>query len=622
MTSNTPARTRQCLAVLASFAPLTLALPAAAQTAPAETVVVTASRSPQALSAVLADVSVLGPDDIARSGAGGLADLLGRLPGVEFARNGGSGATTSVYLRGSESRHTAVYVDGMRVDSQSTGGAVWEQIPLDQIERIEVLRGPAAAVYGSDAVAGVVQLFTRRGQGAARPTAALSVASHGTVQAQAGLSGSAGALDYALSATAGRSEGFDARTAAATGHNPDRDGWRRSALQGRLGWQIDAAQRVEAALLASRLRSGYDGYTATDDDQNHHRLQTASLAWQNRWNADASTRVQLGQTSSVYETQPSFYRTETTLRDVTLQHAQRLSANQLSATLERREDSLFNAATAYGAALSGQRHQDAIGLGWRRDFGAHSLQAQVRHDADSEFGGKGTGSLAWGWAFLPQWRVTASAANAFRAPTLYQRFSEYGTPGLVPETSRNTELGLRWAAAGSEASLVAWHNQVSNLINWNSGGTCASAVADPVYGGCYANVGRARLQGLTLAGRTRLGPVQLKGSLDWHDPRNVDTDKLLARRAQRMAKLGAETQRAGWTLGTEVQAASQRYDDASNSKRLGGYGLLGLYASTQLMPGLQLQARVDNLADKRYELARTYATGGREAQLSLRWALP
>ena len=117
-----------------------------------------------------------------------------------------------------------------------------------------------------------------------------------------------------------------------------------------------------------------------------------------------------------------------------------------------------DARTAFGADLRGKRHQDAIGLGWRGDFGRHGLQAHLRHDEDSEFGGKSTGSLAWGWGFLPQWRVTASTASSFRVPTLYQRFSQYGNAALVPETGRNVEVGLRWAAAGSEASLTLFRD--------------------------------------------------------------------------------------------------------------------------------------------------------------------
>lgn len=577
-------------------------------------VVVVANRSPQPQSSVLADVSVVDRTEIERSGAFGVADLLARLPGIEFARNGGPGTTTSVFIRGSETRHTAVYIDGVRVDSQSTGGAVWEQIPLNQIDRIEVLRGPAAAAYGSDAVAGVVQLFTKQGQGPVRPSASLTHGAHNTTQAQAGVSGSAGGLDYALSASHGRSDGFDARTAAATGHNTDADGWTRSSLQARVGVQLSAVQRIDASWLAGKLRSAYDS-SATADDQNHHTLRTINLAWHGRWNAQAGTRVQLGETRSTYETQPSFYRTETRLRDVSLQHEQRVGTQVLTGTLERRADELFNPGTAFAAAFGGQRHQDALGLSWRGVFGGHGLQVHLRHDDDSEFGGKNTGSLAWGWAFLSQWRATAAVATSFRVPTLFQRFSQYGNAALVPESGRHAELGLRWAAAGHEASLTVWRNRVSNLINFGAPGPCADRF------GCYVNVGRARLDGATLAGRTQVAGVVLRGSLDWHDPRNLDTDKLLVRRARRLATAGAETTLAGWTVGTEVQAAGRRFDNAGNTQVLGGHGLINVFVSKPLTAGLVLDARIDNLGNKDYQLARTYASAGRNGQVSLRWTL-
>ena len=578
-----------------------------------EPIVVTAARGPQPWSSVLADVSVVERTEIERSGAMGVADLLARLPGIEFTRNGGPGASTSVFIRGSESRFTAVYIDGMRVDSQNTsGGAPWEQIPLDQIERIEVLRGPAAAVYGSDAVGGVVQLFTRRGQGTARPTASLSAGSDDTAQAQVGLSGSAQPFDYSLSASHARSDGFNTRTTPA--FNPDDDGWRRSSVQARLGYQFAPRHRVDASLLATNLRTRYDASRANDDVA-QHSLRTGSLGWQGRWNDEATTRAQLGESRSTYETQPTFYRTETTLRNAVLQHEQRIGHQRLSAIVERREDRLHNPTTATAPLLDGERHQDGLSLGWRGDFGAHGLQAHVRHDQDSEFGGKDTGSLAWGWRFAPQWRATAAAATSFRAPTLYQRFSEFGVATLQPESGRNVELGLRWAAGSSEVGINAWRNRVDDLINFGAAGPCASTR------GCYENVGRARYAGVTLAAQTTLGTVSLHGSLDWHDPRNLDTGKALARRARRLATFGADTQWAGWSFGTEVQAAGERFNDAANTQRLAGYALVNLRAGTTLAPGLTLEARVDNVADKRYELASTYANAGRTAQLGLRWVL-
>ncbi|MDB5895439.1 MAG: TonB-dependent receptor, partial [Rhodoferax sp.] len=239
-------------AATAIFVPLS----AKAQTGPAtlRATVVTATRTAQDITSLVADVSVVDREAIERSGAIGVADLLARLPGVEVARNGGQGSNTSVFLRGAESRFTAVFIDGIRVDSQATGGMSWEQLPLARIERIEVLRGPAAAVYGSDAVGGVVQLFTRRGEGPAAPVVGIGIGSRGTRTAEAGVSGSTGAagstgtvavgvVDYALGISKERSDGFNARPIATA--NPDDDGYSRISGNARVGLQIDASHRVE-----------------------------------------------------------------------------------------------------------------------------------------------------------------------------------------------------------------------------------------------------------------------------------------------------------------------------------------------------------------------------------------
>lgn len=579
-----------------------------------DTVVVTASRAPQPLSSVLADISVVDRTDIERSGAVDVAELLSRLPGIEFTRNGGPGTATSVFIRGGENRHTAVYIDGVRIDSQATGGAPWEQIPLEQIERIEVLRGPAAAVYGSDAVAGVVQLFTKRGQGPARPTVSATLGSQGTRQLRAGISGATQDFDYALSASHGRSDGFNSRRDPTA--NPDRDGWRRNSAHARFGFKLTPRHRIEASVLGSDLRSHFDGFVPTFDDVSDQTLRTASLSWQGRWTDFSTTRAQFGQSESTYESRPDFYRSETTLRNLLLQHEQHVGDQVLTAAFERREDELLNPATEFAPRLKGDRHQNAISLGWRADFGAHGLQAHLRHDDDSEFGGETTGSLAWGWAFLPQWRLSVSTATSFRAPTLYQRFSQFGNPSLTPEKGRNLELGLRWSAGTSEASLSVWRNEVRDLIAFGASGPCS----DPF--GCFANVGRAEIEGVSLAGRTRVAGVTLRGSLDWHDPRDADTGKVLQRRARRMAALGAETQHAGWTWGAEVEASGARFDDPANTDRLGGYGVVNLLAATTLKPGLMLEARIDNIGDKDYEIVRGYATQGRFAQLTLRWTMP
>lgn len=601
-------------ACLWAVSPAVLAQTADA-TQPLSDTVVTATRTAQPLSDLVADVSVVDREALDRSGAAALEDVLARLPGVELVRNGGLGTTTSIYLRGANNEFTAVYIDGIRVDAQSgSGGAPWEAMPLDLVERIEVLRGPAGAVYGSDAIGGVVQIFTHKGEGPPRATASIGAGSHGTYQATAGLSGGTGAWDYSLGLSQAESDGFNSRTTATA--NPDKDGYRRRSVHARLGWQLQADHRLDATLVHSETHSGYDS-SPTADDRSLNELQALGLSWQARWSAVHSSKLSVSESRNTYETRPSPYQTDTVLRNYLFHHAWQFTpGQQVTAALERREDELTNTGIS---GTTRDRSQNALALGYQLRQGAHSLQLHARHDRDSEFGGKSTGSAAYGYAFAPQWRITASVGTAFRAPTLYQRFSLYGDDSLRPQESRNAEVGLRWAQGDDFVSATAYRNRVRNLINWTSGtGSCAGNSGP--YGGCYANVARASYEGLTLAGAYRMGAVRLRGSVDFQDPRDDASGLLLARRAKRHAVLGADTALAGWTLGAEAQVSSWRFDNVANTKRLGGYTLFNLSASKPLGRDLRLYARLDNLADKAYQLADTYATAGRTFYVGLKWA--
>lgn len=583
--------------------------------------VVTATRTEQPLTDIVADVSIVDRETIDRAGSTGLVDLLVRLPGVEITRNGSVGNSSNVFLRGAEGRFTAVYVDGVRMDSQSTGGAVWEQIPLSQIDRVEVLRGPAAAVYGSDAIGGVIHLFTKKGEGPAAPYVGVGIGTDNLRRVEAGISGAAGeggAFDYALGITREQSDGYDIKDNP--GHNPDRDDYTSTAGHARLGFRINAAHRLDATLLANRMESGYDGFTYTpeapEDDRNLNRMRAAGLTWSAKWTDAFSSRLSVTDSMSRYETVPSPYRTETRLRGFLWQNEYRLGAHLLSAALERREDELYNPALdAFSTTIDRDRSQDALALGYGFNAGGHTLQLHVRHDDDSEFGGKSTGSAAYGYAITPALRATASVSSAFRAPTLYQRFSAYGDASLEPETGRNVELGLRYANGPTQASVVAYRNRVSNLIIFDSGATaCGEAF------GCYNSVGRAEYRGVTFAAGHRIGNTTLRGSIDLQNPKDLDTGRQLQRRAKRHATFGAETALAGWTLGGEVQASGRRFENAANTQELNGYALVNLYASTRIARDFTLLARVDNLADKDYQVARTYVMPGRTLYVGLKWA--
>lgn len=579
-------------------------------------VVVTATRVAQPLAEIVADVTVIDRDQLERSGASALGDVLSRVAGFELSRNGGPGGTSNVFIRGAENRFTAVYLDGVRLDSQSTGGVTWESIPMSQIDRIEILRGPAGAVYGSNALGGVVQLFTRKGEGSFSPYVSFGLGTYSTAKLEAGFSGSAGAWDYALGLSGENSKGFNSRST--TTANPDDDGYHSEGASVRLGYALNADNRLEATWLSNDLTAQYD--SSNKDDQSLRLLQAGGLRWNAHWNANFATTLSVTESTDRYQTVPSPYRTLTLLRGYLMQSEYRTGNHLLTAALERNEDKLNNATTT---PVDSERAQDAVALGYGWKSSVHSLQANLRQDQDSEFGAQTTGSVSYGYAVSGDWRVTASAGTAFRAPTLFQRFSIYGTPGLEPEKANNLELGAQYAAGKSSASVTVYRNRISNLINYvRATGSCTNNRPPVTLAnrGCYLNTAEAVYQGITLTGDTQMGGYKLHGALDLQDPRDGVTGKLLPRRATHHASLAVDTRWGEWTVGADMKLSALRYDDAANNTVLPSYGLLGLYAQNRIAKDWTLTARIDNATDAVYQLTNTYVTAGRSLFVGLKWA--
>ncbi len=587
-----------------------------------DTVVTTATRSPQKLSEVLADLTVITRADIERQAAASLADLLRNNGCAEMVRNGGAAANTSMFLRGADSRHTLVLIDGVKVDSQATGGASWQGLPLSQIERVEVLKGPASAIYGSDAVGGVVQIFTRKGAGRMSADLGVSAGNLGTYKADAGLFGAAGIFDYALTGAFEGSDGFNATTPESTfSYVPDRDGHRKRQALLRVGAQFTAAQRVEALVMRSYTRGQYDGSRSRPlvDDITQQDADAARIAWTAQWTPELQTQLSLGESRDRYQTAPSPYLTDTRVRNLALTGFYKLTAGQqLNFTVERLEDKLENSGLV--TAGVGKRDRDGFGLGWLLSAGRFDLQAHARHDRDSQFGDVGTGTLLAGYEVATGLRIVGSVGNAFRAPTIYQQGTVYGPdlskPGVKPldaERGRNVELGLKWTRGDHELSATAYRNRIRHLIVFGAAGSCNSSF------GCYQNVDQARLQGLSLAGGTRLANVNLRATLDLQKPTNQTNGLLLARRAKRLGTVNADTTLGAWTLGAAVQASGARFDNAANTRKLGGYALVNLSAQVAVSREVKLQFNVDNLFGRQHTTAYGYASAPMTALATLRW---
>lgn len=605
---------------LFALIPLALAAHAHAQTARLDTVVTTATRTPQRVSEVLADITVLDRSDIERQAFGSLADLMAAQPGVQIARNGGPGSTTSLFLRGANTEHTVVLIDGVRVDTQSgSGGAPWEALGLAQVERIEMLRGPASAVYGSDAMGGVVQIFTRKGE-SATPQLVLhgAAGSLGTAKGDLSVSGKQAGWDYAAGVAAEKSAGFNQIPGVAG--VADRDGWRNHSLQGRLGYAVNAEHRLDLAATRSHVDAQYDSTFSPPDTDDHglSDARSARAAWAAQWSPAWQSELSASESTARYETRAngvSGYVTETRVRAYAWAHQLALPVGRLNATLERREDELVNSSLRPSANGRAGRTQNALALGYLLHEGSFDGQANWRHDKDSDFGGVNTGSLAAGWRFTPELRAWASAGTAFRAPTLYQSFSPYGPltglPALKPEHGRNQELGLRWARGDHQWSLTAYDNHIRDLIGYDGQFALNCPATDPAHvqpwDGCYGNLARAHLRGATLQGQTAFDGWHLQGSIDWQKARDESSGAALGRRAPRYASLLLDKAVGDWSGSLGLVASARRHDSNGSAQMLGGYALVNASLSWRLDAQTKLQLNADNALGHRYETARGYA---------------
>jgi vitamin B12 transporter len=571
-----------------------------AKSARLDPIAVTASRTAQPVSDLLADVTVIGPDDIARAGQSSLAELLAREPGVEIATNGGPGSTSAVFLRGANSGHTLVLIDGVRVGSSSSGTTPIEAIPLDQIDHIEILRGPASSLYGADALGGVIQIFTKRGDGSspARVNASAGYGSYDTSQFAAGVAGAAQAWNYALQVGSGHSRGFNAiENPANFSYNPDRDGYTTTNITASGAVQVSPRHEITGQVFRNRLNAQFDGGLGFDD-RTITIVESYSLASRDQLTDGWTSRLQaaLANDDSVSNGAfgPSAFRTRqwqySWQNDVTL------PLGLLSLIAERREERL-SSDVAFSITQRNTNSADAI---YQLRQGSHALQANLRIDDSSQFGSRTTGALAYGYRLTPAVRATLSAGTAFKAPTfndLY--FPRFSNPNLAPEKSRNIEAGFYYDTGAQHARAVAYRNRVDDLIVFE---------CDANFNCAPQNVDRATLEGITLGYDVTWGETVLKTSVDLQKPEDDTNGHLLPRRAKRHGALALTHAIGSLRIGAEWLASSQRFDDAANTRRLGGYAVTNLTLDYALAKAWTLVVRANNVFDKHYELAADYAT--------------
>lgn len=570
-------------------------------------VVVTAGRQIQAAKDVLADNVVIDAEEIAKSGASGIVDLLQQQRGIEIYRNGGPGTAASVLMRGGANAQNVVLIDGVRVGSSTSGGATWSAIPLAQIERIEIVYGPLSSLYGADAMGGVIQIFTKKGGKTISPAISAGVGSYGMRKIDAGISGALlENLNFSLNAGHEKADGFSAIKPGTSGYNADKDGHKLASVSGRLGWTVAKNVELGVNFLKSRLDGQFDS-GASYDARSKQELETLALhakaqlgsAWLSSW--------QLAQTEDQGFSDGPYGQSQFDTKQTSMnwQNDIRIGKDVLQLVAERREEKTETTTME----LNRERSTNSLAASYVMKHDAHLASASARLDDSSQYGTHSTGSIAYGYRVTDTLRLNASYGTSFRAPTFNELYYPgYGVATNKPEQAKNTEAGVYFDDSIVQFSAVYYQNKATNLLVYTSGANCP---ATSVYSyGCAANVNKATMSGLTMAASTRLGALSLRASLDLQDPVDNTSGKRLARRSKQHGSLAAEYTLGKAKFGVESVFSGDRFDDLANKKVLPGYALLNLYGTIEVADNLTAIARWNNAFDKKYELAKNYSTAG------------
>lgn len=591
---------------------MALALPVLSTTAFAQAslpnVVVSASGTEQRIQDALPSTTVLTRADIEAAQTPDLPTLLQRVAGLEITQNGGAGTTAFASLRGAETRHTLVLVDGVPINNLNFGLAAIEHLSLADVDRIEVVRGNVSSLYGSAALGGVIQIFTKKP--GATPTASITLqgGSRGLVQASAsGAVKLASGTGLRADAESLRDRGFDATNhAELPGTNPDRDGYRRSAYGLAITQDIAGGHSVGLRVREARGRTEYDSQfgPATQADVSNFVEQSGVLDANVKLSDTLGVAVALTHAADKLDASitafPYFVQSKSDGARADLQW-QVAPGQRLTAGLEHTRQHLTSD-TPY--ALS-SRTQDSARVGYTLDSGPHEAQLNLRHDRYTTFGSADTWLAAYGYRITDAWRVSASASTGFNAPTFNDLYYPFGgNPALRPERLRAHEVAVQYAAGGQIARATLFDNRFRDLFGFD-------AFFNRI------NIGHARNRGLELTWIGRIGDTAVTAGLTSQDPKDEDTGQRVARRAKTLAKLGVSRDAGPWQWGANLRYEGDRHD--TGGQLLGSYAVLDLTAGYRFTPEVRVFGRIENAGDRQYETIYGYRQARRGVFVGVNW---
>jgi len=574
-------------------------------------VLISANRQVEARNDSSAANTVFTREDIDRLQPGSVTDLLQRVPGVQVGQTGGRGSLPGIYIRGTKSAQSLVLVDGQRIGNSTSGDSNLQHLNIEQIERIEVLRGSRSVIYGSDAIGGVIQIFTRRGaEQGLQPRLHLGFGSNRTWERSLGLSGGDAQTRFNLGASLDETAGIN-RTHESFPSDGDHDAYRNKSLSLSLSHSLNNDVEVGMNLLDNRGKSEFDNpfgrfdmstlKSVAQQPYSDFTVSGSSAYVDARINERWKSRVELGHSENretTYDKLSDERSVFNTYRDsVTWQNDLTLDRrNSLILGADWYEDRV-NSSTAFA---EDSRWNRAAFIQHRFQADSFSTELGLRRDQNQQFGGQNSWSGTFTLPLNPDNDLLLSYSEGFRAPTFNDLYyPDFANPNLKPETSKSYEV--QWRSQLSETSRLEtsiYRTDLEDAIIFGSNSR-------------PQNVASARINGFEAALKQELFGWQSNFGLAIIDPRDRDSGHTLARRARRTLSLDLDRQFDRLGLGASWQAVSSSYDDENNRSRLGGYALFGLRSSWALSREIQLQMKVDNLLDKAYSRA-LYSHGGSE----------
>ena len=612
---------KQKIIIVVLFGAIASPFAAIAETPSLNEVVVTAARMPQPLDQTIAHTTVINEQEIRKSAAPDVPTLLRSLAGLEVAQSGGLGKLSGTFMRGANSSHVLVLLDGVRINSATSGLTALEHIMLDSIERIEVVRGNMSSLYGSEAIGGVIQLFTRRGHGVPAFNASAGLGNQNTQRFAAGFSGEANDTSFSINAGQTKTDGVSAiGPQLAARANPDKDGYDNTTLSAQLQHAFNADHQLSVSVFnsdgVSQGDSAFFPAVPTDVHSSKANIEKLAMVSDNRFSDLWQSRLQVAQGTDKYQNflnglldvaSGGLFRT--TNRQIAWQNELHVAGNQ---RVNFAAENLVQTVAASTAFSRTRRNVNSLIGEYVGEFGRHQVQFNLRQDRYSDFGTANTGLLGYGMQFTDAWRISASMGSAFKAPTFNDLFYPLtwgfaGNPNLLPEHAQNKEIGLRYAANGQRFDVVYFNNRIRDLIAVNNTFTT------------MVNIGEARIDGWELSYTGRMGDTRLKANATLQNPRDSATGQVLPRRAREYANLAVSHAFGAWDAGAELRHSGARHNSSFDNFVLPSYQLASLNATYKIDAHLNLSARVDNLFNRSYTEAYSYNTLGRTLFVGLNY---